>query len=540
VNAPGVQPSAPALPVLFSVRGWSQELNPAYITFVDEIRDRGYEVIDIHIGPKGFGDFGQWSAAVADAVLAQARPNEPLHIMGYCLGGNLLMNALVHIENLGVIPDYIGLIDVRQSSPAYRLKKGLYSLYEVPWSKRINGLFERLAPPNSEPFGSVLMSVVRRSIRSVIELPTRGWRSRKRRNPATHEELALGAHWNFFSVRTPVHLYVCDSSQERYAPGDPSLNAAARFRGGFVVRRVAGNHENCIERPNSTGLIDAIDADRQLSVMGSIRVPGSAPVALPKIFSVRGWSEEVNPAYIPFCEELRAAGHQVVDVFPTHKGCTTFGEWAERALEEILQQRDGDEPLHLLGYCAGGSLLTVVVRLLEDRRIPIDYLGLIDVRRDSPDVRLAKGLDSLYQVPWSYRLRLQLLRLTPPDREATSAVLTSIARRSVRSVLELPKRGWRSRKRQNPLIHEQMVINFRWRFAKTTTPVHSYNSPNSVERRPDHDPSLGMSIRFRGGFAISWIDGNHENCIEPPHSAALIERITADRSAVFNGIGVFQ
>jgi thioesterase domain-containing protein len=540
VNAPGAQPSSPTLPVLFSVRGWSQELNPAYITFVDEMRDRGHEVIDIHIGPNGFSDLGAWSAAVADTIMTQARPDEPLHIMGYCLGGNLLMNALVRFEECGVHADYVALIDVRSNAPVDLLRKGLYSLYQVPWAKRVRSQLGRLAPPNHESVGSVLTSVLRRSVRSVIELPKRGWRSRKRRNPATYDELAIGASWSFSSVTTPVHLYVCESSLDRYAPGDPSLNTATRFRGGFLVRRVAGNHENCIERPNSTGLIDAIVADRQLSVRGSVRVRESIPVALPKIFSVRGWEAEVNPAYIPFCEELRAAGHQVIDVFPTHKGCETFGEWAERALEEILLQRDGDEPLHLLGYCAGGALLTVVVRLLEDRRIPIDYLGLIDVRRDSPEVRLAKGLDSLYQVSWSYRLRLQLLRLTPPDQETFAAVLTSVARRSVRSVVELPKRGWRSRKRQNPLIHEQMFINFRWRFAATTTPVYSYNSPNSVERRPDHDPSLGMSIRLRGGFAITWIEGNHENCIEPPHSAALIERITADRRAVVTGVGVFQ
>ena len=526
--------------MLFSVRGWSQELNPAYITFVDEMRDRGYEVIDIHIGPKGFADLGSWSAAVADEVMAQASVGEPLHIMGYCLGGNLLMNALVRFEECGVRPDYVGLIDMRSNAPADSLRKGLYSLYQVPWSKQIRSQLGRLAPPNHEPVGSVLTSVVRRSVRSVIELPKRGWRSRNRRKLTTHDELAIGARWNFASVTTPVHLYVCDSSLDRYAPGDPSLNTAPRFRGGFLVRRVAGNHENCIERPNSTGLIDVICADRHQSVMGPIRVPEFVPVALPKIFSVRGWEAEVNPAYLPFCEELRASGHQVIDVFPTHKGCATFGEWAERAMDEILQQRDGDEPLHLLGYCAGGALLTVVVRLLEDRRIPIDYLGLIDVRRDSPEVRLAKGLDSLYQVPWSYRLRLQLLRVIPPDRETSAAVLSSIARRSLRSVLELPKRGWRSRKRQKPLIHEQMVINFRWRFATTTTPVHSYNSPNSVERRPDHDPSLGMSIRFRGGFAITWIDGNHENCIEPPHSARLVEMITSDRRAVVAGSDVFS
>lgn len=540
MNTPAAQSPSPDLPVLFSVRGWSQEINPAYVTFVVEMRDRGYEVIDVHIGPQGFADLGEWSAAVADAVMSQAAVGEPLHIMGYCLGGNLLMNALVHLEARGVRADYVGLIDVRSNAPADLLRKGLLSLYQVPWSKRIRSQLGRLAPPNHEPFGTVIASVLRRSVRSVIELPERGWRSRKRRNPATHLELTIGAHWSYSSVITPVHLYICDSSLDRYAPGDPSLNTAARFRGGFVVRRVGGNHENCIERPNSTGLIDVICADRHQSVTGPIRVPESVPVALPKIFSVRGWEAEVNPAYLSFCDELRAAGHEVIDIFPPHEGCATLGEWAERALDEVLQQRDGDEPLHLLGYCAGGSLLVALVRLLEDRRIPIGYLGLIDVRRDSPEFRLTRGLDSLYEIPWSYRLRLQLSRIIPPDRERTSAVLSSIAHRSVRSVLELPKRGWRSRKRRNPLIHEQVGFILSWQAAPITTPVHSYNSRNSMERRADHDPSLGMSIRLRGGFAITWIDGNHENCIEPPHSARLVEMITSDRRAVVAGADVLR
>ncbi len=530
----------PTLPVLFSVRGWSEEINPAYITFVAEIRDRGYEVIDIHIGPTGFEDLGQWSAAVADAVMAQARPDEPLHIMGYCLGGNLLMNALVRFEACGVRPEYVGLIDVRRNAPVDLLQKGLYSLLQVPWSKRVTTQLARLAPPVNEPFGSVLASVLRRSVRSVIELPKRGWRSKKRRNPAIYDELAIAARWDFSSVTTPVNLYVCDSSLDRFAPGDPSLRTAPRFRGGFVVRRVAGNHENCIEVPNSAGLIDAIIADRSVARTGPVAIPESNPVALPTLFSVRGWSEEVNPAYITFIDEMRAAGHHVIDIFPSHKGCATFGEWARRALDEILQQRDPEEPLDLVAYCLGGSLLTVVVRQLEDQQIDIGYLGLVDVRRDGPETRLAKGLDSLYRVPWSYRLRLQLLRLIPPDRETFGTVLWSVLHRSARSVRELPARGWRSRKRQNPLIHEQMLINFRWQFAATTTPVHSYNTVHSVFRRPDNDLSLGMSIRYRGGFAITEIGGTHETCIAPPHSTGVIKQITADRRAVLAGVGVFQ
>jgi thioesterase domain-containing protein len=377
-------------------------------------------------------------------------------------------------------------------------------------------------------------------VRSVIELPKSGWRSKKRRNPAIYEELASAARWDFSSVTTPAHLYVCASSLARIAKGDPSLGIGPRLHGGFVIRRVAGNHENCIEPPNSPELIDAIVADRLAALAGPPRVSESPAVRLPTLFSVRGWSEEVNPEYLVFCDELRRAGHRVVDVFASHDRCATFGDWAQLATDEILQKRVEDEPLHLLGYCAGGSLLTVVVRQLEDQKIDISYLGLIDVRRDSPEFRLTKGLDSLYQVPWSYRLRLQLLRLTPPDAETYAAVLSSIGRRAARSIRELPSRGWRSRKRRNPAIYEQLRINLRWQFASTVTPVHSYNSVHSMQRRTDHDPALGMSIRFRGGFTVTSIDGTHESCIKPPASGALVERITSDRRSVVAGVGVFQ
>ena len=246
----------------------------------------------------------------------------------------------------------------------------------------------------------------------------------------------------------------------------------------------------------------------------------------------------MNPSYLTFIEEMRATGAEVIDVFVPHDGFSTFGQWADALMQqELAHHRDG-VPLHLLGYCLGGTLLTVIVRGLEDRGIRPDYVGFIDVRRDTPAVRLSKGLDALYGVPLANRIRLQLLRLTPPDREPLGVVVGSILRRSVRSIVELPTRGWRSRKRRNPLIHGSLRLNFSWEYRSITSPVHCYNCALSIERHPFHDPSLGMSIRLRGGLALRLIEGTHENCIEPPHSAALIELITADRVSAMQGRGL--
>jgi hypothetical protein len=133
-----------------------------------------------------------------------------------------------------------------------------------------------------------------------------------------------------------------------------------------------------------------------------------------------------------------------------------------------------------------------------------------------------------------------MMRLTPPDRETLGVVLTSVLRRSVRSVLEFPKRGWRSKKRRKSAVYRQLWLEYRCDWPSVKTPAHLYICPNSVERYTPGDPSAGAALTLQGGFVIRSIDGNHENCIMPAHSAGLIDKITADRTAVMQGVGAFQ
>ncbi len=250
---------------------------------------------------------------------------------------------------------------------------------------------------------------------------------------------------------------------------------------------------------------------------------------LPVLYSVRGWTEDVNPAYIAFIEQMRSTGVEVVDIFPDHNGCATFGEWAQRATDAIVQRHRSGEPLHLLGYCGGGTVLHESVRQLEALDRPPAYLGFVDVRGGNPKDRLRFGLDSLYRVGLTRRIRFQLVRLTPPDREPASSVLWSVLRRSVRSVREFRSRGWRSNARIMPAIQAQGVLAANWESRSITTPAYAYNCPRAIDRYWPGDPSLGRAGLLLGGFVIRFIDGSHESCIEPPFSAALVERITADR-----------
>ena len=69
-----------------------------------------------------------------------------------------------------------------------------------------------------------------------------------------------------------------------------------------------------------------------------------------------------------------------------------------------------------------------------------------------------------------------------------------------------------------------------WEFGSVTTPSYLYNCQHSIDTYWPGNPSLGRALVLRGGFLIRIIEGSHHTCIAPPHSAALIERITADRS----------
>lgn len=249
---------------------------------------------------------------------------------------------------------------------------------------------------------------------------------------------------------------------------------------------------------------------------------------MPVLYSVRGWSD--GP--FGYVDEMRSTGVEVVDVYVPPVGFSDLGEWGRAAVEVIRAQHDPATPLHLMGYCAGGELILPMLGQLEAAGIAPAFVAFIDVRQDLESVTTQRGIDALYLVPWQVRLRRSLIRLTPPNRETLGTVLSSAARRAIRSVQELPRSGWRRRKRRDPRLFDTMRLLYSWEFNGVITPVHLYNTEDSIRRYANGDPSLNIGKYLWGGFVIRFIEGTHLSCIEPPHTTALIERINADRRAV--------
>jgi thioesterase domain-containing protein len=260
--------------------------------------------------------------------------------------------------------------------------------------------------------------------------------------------------------------------------------------------------------------------------------PDATRSALPKLIAIRGWSADIDPAYLSFVDEMRATGCEVVDIFVSHDGFATFGEWADASIESALAHHIDGEPLHLLGYCGGGTLLAEGMRTIERSGLRPSYVGFIDVRAGHPKIRLQRGFDSIYAVPWAQRIRHQLVRLTPPDRESFFAVASSVLRRAVKSTIDFPKRGWRSRNLRIPIIHRQAELAARWEFNSIITPAYLYNCMHSIESYWPGDPSLGRAGLLKGGFSVCIIEGDHHSCLQSPNSAGLIAQIMIDRQKV--------
>ena len=274
-----------------------------------------------------------------------------------------------------------------------------------------------------------------------------------------------------------------------------------------------------------------------LSTSAGSDQPDTTDCALPKLLAIRGWSVEVDGSYLSFVDEMRATGCEVVDIFVPHDGFATFGEWADASIESALAHHIDGEPLHLLGYCGGGTLLSEGLRSIERSGLRPSYVGFIDVRAGHPKIRLHQGFDSIYAVPWAQRIRHQLVRLTPPDRESFFAVAYSVLRRAVKSTIDFPKRGWRSRNLRIPTIHRQAELAARWEFNSIVTPAYLYNCMRSIDTFWSGDPSLGRAGLLKGGFTVSIIEGDHFSCLQPPNSADLIAQITNDRKVSSQGTG---
>lgn len=117
--------------MLDSVRMWTEEAHPSYLAFMDEMRTTGLEVIDIFDPHHGHASLDDWAEGVTNRLFEQWLPGTELHLLGFCVGGELLITALPILESRGIRTDYVGLIGIRAARQGDPLRKSLYSLYQV-------------------------------------------------------------------------------------------------------------------------------------------------------------------------------------------------------------------------------------------------------------------------------------------------------------------------------------------------------------------------------------------------------------------------
>jgi len=265
------------LPTLHVICGFDRNGDRRVHAFIDHLTELGWGLKVIFEDALEHRDMGSWAAAVTTRVLDARDDSEPLHLLGYCAGGNITMQVLHDLELHGIGVGYVGLIDTRYVSPVERLSKRDYGYVGVRRSRRVREQLGRLAPPESASVGTVLRSWVSAlTLGPPLQIARRirnrhrfALLVRNRRADRRWWALHLAFDWNYPSIVTPAHLYGTDVSIRR-AGGDPSQGLATFLRGGFTLRRIGGEHFTCIQPPHVDGLIGLIEKDRVSSAMGEV------------------------------------------------------------------------------------------------------------------------------------------------------------------------------------------------------------------------------------------------------------------------------
>jgi len=245
---------------LISVRGWPTDLDPRYPGFVDRLRDRGLVVHDIFVPGSEQPSLEAWAAAYVDEIERLGIAPQRRQLLGYCLGGHLLLEVAHQLCARGETPRYVGLIDVRDLPPLTQVQRGIYRKYRVPLPRRIRNHARLLTGPYATPSTRAVLSVWVESAR----LTFGKWRARGCR-PAQPEgdywaEARLAYSATFRDLPCPVHLYNCSEAIEENL-GDPTLGLAPLLRGGVALRTFDGTHLGCVEGDAAEPLVDLVAED---------------------------------------------------------------------------------------------------------------------------------------------------------------------------------------------------------------------------------------------------------------------------------------
>jgi len=245
---------------LISVRGWPVELDPRYPQFIERIRAEGIEVHDVFVPGADKASLREWASAYVAQIDALGVHPHQRHLLGYCLGGHVLLDVAHQLCSRGEPPRYIGLIDVRDLPPLVQVQRGIYRKYRIPIRRRLRHHARLLSGPYEPPAVRLVARTWARAIRGTLGM----WKARRfrRARPAGDYwwEARLAYSATFREITSAVHLYNCTETIDDNL-GDLTLGLAPVLRARVALRTFDGTHLGCVDGEAAIPLVRLVTDD---------------------------------------------------------------------------------------------------------------------------------------------------------------------------------------------------------------------------------------------------------------------------------------
>jgi len=241
---------------LVVVRGWEAHDESRFPGFLEQLRHAGVDVVDLYQPAGDARTMGEWAARLVDELPAGG----PQRLLGYSLGGHLVLAMTAILADRGEAPGYVGLVDTWLRSPQYSMLAGVYWRFGVGWRRRVRHQLLSLARPDPVPVSVMVQDAARRFARTLLSIRKKGLMTRRRPRIPNWDGQHLMYEWAFPPLDVPVHLYNAVGTIEQNG-NDPSMGLAPHLRAGYVLRTMAGDHHTCLAPPNRELLTEAVVAD---------------------------------------------------------------------------------------------------------------------------------------------------------------------------------------------------------------------------------------------------------------------------------------
>jgi thioesterase domain-containing protein len=247
------------------VRAWSETADPRMMEFEGTLRALGIDVVDHYVRAAPTDrDMVAWARRAIEELAHTDVGARPTHVLGYCLGGHLLIEMLAVWATQGHRPVYAGLIDTWSRQPLFRLEQGIERRYEVSWPMRVRIQARAVSDPALLPWRRIARAwwqAARRGAALTCSPAAHVRQRRRRREQDNWWSVHLAYDWVWSILEVPLYLYNCTDSVANEFEGDPTLGLSAHLRGGYALRLVDGDHLSCLAGAEGVRLAALIQAD---------------------------------------------------------------------------------------------------------------------------------------------------------------------------------------------------------------------------------------------------------------------------------------